>query len=74
VGRLGSLRDLERGLVYMVRTAWDNSIWGGGDGVRLPSEESGDEARELSIDDSSLSLFLASEYIVARWSGRHGVG
>lgn len=58
----------------MVRTAWDSSICGGGDGVRRPRDDSGEEARELSMEDSSLSLLLPSEYIVARWGGRNGVG
>ena len=63
VGRLGSLRDFERGLVYMVRTASESSIWGGGEGLRRPTELNGELARESKELAHSESALLLSESI-----------
>lgn len=73
VGRLGSICDRVRGLVYIAWTAAETLICGGGDGVRLPSELSGDEAREVDSDESSLSELQPSSSIAKSVvpSGRH---
>lgn len=52
-----------RVLVYMVRTLSESWSCGGGDGVRLPSELRGDDAREVSREESSL---LSSELQVSK--------
>lgn len=59
VGRLGSAREVALGLLYILQSASENCIPGGGDGVRLPQELSGDEAREVDSDVSSLDSGLS---------------
>lgn len=66
-----------RVLVYMAWTAAETWICGGGDGVRLPSELKGEEAREVDSDESSLesSGLPASKAIpAAATSRREGAG
>lgn len=61
-----------RVLGYMAWTAAETWICGGGDGVRLPSELKGEEAREVDSDESSLesSGLPASKAISAAASSR----
>lgn len=59
VGRLGSMRDKVLALGYMVCSASERWISGGGDGVRLPPTElNGELSREVDSDVSSLDSWL----------------
>jgi len=49
--------------VYMVRTASESSIWGGGEGLRRPTELNGELARESKKLAHSESALLLSESI-----------
>ena len=49
--------------MYMVRTASESSIWGGGEGLRRPTELNGELARESKELAHSESALLLSESI-----------
>lgn len=49
--------------MYMVRTASDSSIWGGGEGLRRPTELNGELARESKELAHSERALVLSESI-----------
>lgn len=72
VGRLGSACDTDLVLLYILWIALEKCSSGGGDGVRLPTELSGEEEREVDNDDSSLDSGLlpwARSMAPAEWAG-----
>ena len=53
----------------MVRTASESSIWGGGEGLRRPTELNGELARESKELAHSESALLLSESIAREGAG-----
>lgn len=79
MGKLGSTWEKVRAFVlYMLLTTSESWRSGGGEGVRLPSELRGEEARDVDSEDNSLDSGLPpgdSELVMTavwRWCGAPG--